>query len=56
MSIKIIILKSERWEKASSFYFLRHEKNEMCLTVRLAFLVQMFNFSSVSALLTTVSI
>ena len=27
----------ERWEKASSFYFLRYEKNEMCLTAQLAF-------------------
>jgi hypothetical protein len=26
---------------------LRHEKNEMCLTVRLAFLVQMLMFCSV---------
>ena len=28
---------SEWWEKASSFYFLRHEKNEMCLTARWLF-------------------
>ncbi len=24
-------------EKTSSFYFVRHEQNEMCLTVRMAF-------------------
>ncbi len=23
-----------RWKKASSFYFLRHDKNKMCLTAR----------------------
>ncbi len=50
----IVLSEVLRWEKASSFYFLRHEKNEMCLTVRLAFLAQMFNFSTISALLTTV--
>ena len=41
------------WEKVSSFYFLRHDKNEMCLTMRLAFLVQTFNLSTIFALLTT---
>jgi hypothetical protein len=27
-----------RWGRASSFYFVRHEQNEMCLNVRWAFL------------------
>jgi len=37
--MKMFIVLSEvlRWEKASSFYFLRHEKNEMCLTERWLF-------------------
>ncbi|AUC84801.1 hypothetical protein CW731_05610 [Polaribacter sp. ALD11] len=31
---------SEWWEKASSFCFLRHEKNKMCLTARWLFSLQ----------------
>ena len=38
--LRIGIGLNEGWEKASSFYFLRHEKNEMCLTARWLFSLQ----------------
>ena len=46
-----------RREKASSFYFLRNEKNEMCLTVRLAFQLagNVFVYDFVACLSTKVS-
>ena len=37
MSIKIIIQFGWRWGRASSFYFVRYEQNEMCLNVRWLF-------------------
>jgi hypothetical protein len=48
---------SERWQETALLFFLsvgfsRWQKNK-CAVCALAFLVQMFNFSTISALLTT---